>query len=46
MIPRKYFSIQINEIDTNKISRTNLPWYDCVTFPTKPTRNIIIMTHA
>ena len=46
MIPRKYFSIQINKIDTNTISRTNLPWYDCVTFPTKPTRNIIIMTHA
>ena len=46
MIPGKHFPIQIAKIDTNKISSTSMPWYNCITFPTKPTRNSIIMTHA
>jgi hypothetical protein len=46
MIPGKHFPIQIAKIDTNKISSTSMQWYNCITFPTKPTRNSIIMTHA
>ena len=47
MIPGKHLSIRINKIYTNTIFSTSMPWYyDCITFPTKPTRNIIIMTHA
>ena len=33
MIPCKH-SIQTSKIDTNTISRTGMPWYECITFPT------------